>query len=78
MIQEDSIMNVKLTDKLKDKLGIMLLVAMMAFAITGCEEEGPAEQAGEKIDNAMEDTGDAIEEAGDNVEEAADEAQSDY
>ncbi len=78
MIQEDNIMNVKLTDKLMGKLGIMLLVAMMAVAITGCEEEGPAEQAGEKVDNAMEDTGDAIEEAGDNVEEAADEAQSDY
>ncbi|WP_168017157.1 hypothetical protein [Halomonas salinarum] len=71
-------MNVKLTEKLKGKFGIMLLVAMMAVAITGCEEEGPAEQAGEEIDNAMEDTGEAIEDAGESVEEAADEAQSEY
>ncbi|WP_192035534.1 hypothetical protein [Halomonas sp. YLGW01] len=71
-------MKAKLTDKLKDKFGIMLLVVMMSVVISGCEQEGPAEEAGEKIDNAMEDTGEAIEEAGENVEEAAEEAQSEY
>lgn len=75
MTQEDIIM---ITGKLKDKLGIMLLVAMMAVVITGCEQEGPAEEAGEKIDNAMEDTGEAIEDAGENVQDAAEEAVSEY
>ena len=45
--------------------------------ITGCEaNEGPAEKAGEKIDNAMENTGEkidnAVENTGESIEEAGD------
>ncbi|BAZ93947.1 uncharacterized protein FOKN1_1552 [Thiohalobacter thiocyanaticus] len=62
----------------------MLSVLMIALGLSlaGCgESQGPAEQAGEKIDESMEATteklkeageemGDAMEEAGDKVEEA--------
>jgi hypothetical protein len=38
-----------------------------AAALTGCEEQGPAERAGETIDEAAEDVGDALEEAGEDI-----------
>lgn len=58
----------------------VLLFALGGGAmLTGCEEKGPAEKAGEKLDNAVEEIGDGIDEAaedaGDAVEEAADEVE---
>lgn len=50
-----------------------LLFALGGGAVlTGCEEKGPAEKAGEEIDEAVEDAGDAIEDAADEVEEETD------
>jgi hypothetical protein len=46
-------------------------ILLMTFAlssigfITACDDKGPAEEAGEAIDETMEDTGDAIEDATD-------------
>lgn len=58
-------------------LAAWLLAASLLIA--GCEDEGPAEQAGEKIDDAAEETQesaeDAADSAGDAVEEGADEAE---
>lgn len=34
-----------------------------ALAIAGCEEEGPAEEAGEEVDEATEEAGEEAEEA---------------
>lgn len=51
-------------------LPILALLAFLfaSLGITGCDmSEGPAEKAGEKIDNAVEETGDAIEDAGDEI-----------
>jgi hypothetical protein len=49
---------------------LMLMLAMLgllAFSspMIGCQESGPAEEAGEAIDDAVEDAGDAIEDATD-------------
>lgn len=68
-------------------LKLIPTVAIIAIALlfTGCEQKGPAEEAGEKIDQTMdsmkdkaEDAGDTamdkLEEAGDKVEEATDQA----
>jgi predicted small lipoprotein YifL len=49
---------------------LALLVGLLAF--TACESEGPAEKAGEKIDETMEKAAEQVEEAGDEVEKAAD------
>lgn len=50
---------------------------LAATLLTGCESnDGPAEKAGEKIDNAIEDTSEtidsAVEETGEKIEEAGD------
>ena len=40
--------------------------------VSACEDKGPAEKAGEEIDETFEESGDAIEEIGDDFEEATD------
>ncbi len=44
------------------------LLGILAFsgALIGCEDQGPAEEAGENIDDAMDDAGDAIDDMLDN------------
>lgn len=71
------------------KLALAAFIGMMALGLAACEEEGPAEEAGENVDQTMEEagenvdesmdeTGEAVEDMGENVEEAADEAESEY
>lgn len=45
------------------KLGLALLIGMLGAGLVACEDEGPAEEAGENIDESMEDTGEEMEEA---------------
>lgn len=47
-----------------NKLAVAALVAL-TFGLVACQK-GPAEEAGEKIDNAAEELGDRVEEATDN------------
>ncbi|MDI5985180.1 hypothetical protein QLQ85_10270 [Halomonas sp. M4R5S39] len=59
------------TDMLK-RLGLALLVAMMAGALVACEDDpGPAEEAGQNIDEAMEDAGEGVEEMGEEIQDSA-------
>lgn len=54
---------------------ITALALGFLLGLAGCEEEGPAEKAGERIDEAAEKAGDEMEEAGDEIEEAAEKAE---
>ncbi|WP_019625752.1 hypothetical protein [Thioalkalivibrio sp. ALJT] len=59
----------------KSRLTVFLLALMMALGsatLAGCDNQGPAEEAGENIDDAMEDAGDALDDAADEMEEAFD------
>lgn len=50
-----------------------MLGAALALVFTaGCESEGPAERAGEKVDDAVEDAADKAEDAADKAEDAVD------
>lgn len=51
-----------------------VLFALSIGTLVGCEEQGPAEEAGEEIDEAVEEAGDEMEEAADEVDEEVDEA----
>lgn len=43
---------------------LAIFMALSTGAVlTGCDNDGPAESAGERIDNAADDAGDKIEEA---------------
>lgn len=48
-----------------------LVLSALLIALPGCEQQGPAERAGENIDNAVEETGDQIEKAGDAIKDSA-------
>jgi len=58
---------------LKKFLAIMILI-LSIFAFTACESKGPAEKAGEKIDQAVEETTDKAKEVTEAVKEKAEEA----
>ncbi|MBZ0071989.1 MAG: hypothetical protein K8I04_09725 [Gammaproteobacteria bacterium] len=48
-----------------------LITSALLVALPGCEKEGPAERAGESIDEAVEKTGEQIEKAGDAIQDSA-------
>lgn len=56
------------------KLAAVLGVLMMAGGLAACEEQGPAEEAGENIDESMEQAGENMEEMGDDIQNSAEEA----
>ena len=47
----------------------VMCIGMFTFVLGACERQGPAERAGEKIDEAVEEAGEAVEKAGDKVKE---------
>ncbi|MEY6433952.1 BON domain-containing protein [Thioalkalicoccus limnaeus] len=51
---------------------IASLTLALAFATAGCQQEGPAERTGQKIDQAAEETGAKMEGAKDTLGEKAD------
>ncbi len=54
------------------KLFLALLAGLLALGLAGCEEEqGPAEEAGQEIDQAVEEAGEGVEEMGDTIEDAS-------
>jgi len=56
---------------------VTLMFVFSAGVMVGCEEQGPAERTGERIDESFEDAersvGESLEEAGDEIEDASDE-----
>lgn len=56
---------------LKAAIASVFLVLVMA----GCEDkDGPAEEAGEAIDNTIDNVGDSVDDATDSIEDAAEDA----
>lgn len=53
------------------KLTFILTLMVSAWLVTACEQQGPAERAGEKIDEATEDIGNAVEDACEDIKDAA-------
>ena len=55
---------------MRDKLFVIVIACIFGTSLVGCEtNEGPAERAGEQIDNAVEKAGEKIEEADDKIRE---------
>lgn len=47
----------------------ILVAGFLIGGIAGCEQQGPAEEAGEEIDESVEETGEEMEETGEQLEE---------
>jgi hypothetical protein len=58
------------------KISSLLSAVLLSVACASSQKEpdGPTERAGEKVDEAAEDTKEAAEEAGDKIEEKTEEA----
>ena len=52
--------------------GLAAILGLGAPLLAACEEQGPAEEAGEAVDDAAEDAGDAMEDTGEELQEQAD------
>lgn len=55
---------------MKRTIFMTLLTVAFAAGLMGCEKEGPAETAGKKLDQTVEEAGEKIEKAADDVKEA--------
>jgi len=53
--------------KLFKNIALIICVLGLSLVFQACEQEGPAEKTGEKMDNMMEDTQKSLEEAGDKM-----------
>jgi hypothetical protein len=55
-------------------VSMVLAIAAVATALnaSGCEQKGPAERAGEKVDHAVAAAGSAVKTAGDKMKDAVD------
>lgn len=51
-------------------LSMAICAGFLMMTLGGCEQEGPGERAGEKVDKAAEEAGEAMEKAGDKVKDA--------
>lgn len=59
--------------KLRHALLILLLgLALGTLGLTACDDQGPAEEAGEEIDDTADDVGDEFDDAGDEMEDTFD------
>lgn len=62
-----------MVNKLNRTLLILLAAGVLLFPLAACErEEGPMEEMGESLDNAVDDLKDNTDDLGDNLEDAAD------
>ncbi|MCB1882609.1 MAG: hypothetical protein KDG89_01230 [Geminicoccaceae bacterium] len=56
-------------------IALVLLLGLGGFSLAACDDnDGPAENAGEAIDNAAENTGEAINDAAENTGEVVEDA----
>lgn len=52
------------------KILVTLWAGFVVIGLVSCKQEGPAERAGKKVDEAVEKTGEQIEKAGEKVQES--------
>ncbi|HBP89623.1 MAG: hypothetical protein KC592_14405 [Nitrospira sp.] len=50
---------------------VLLCFTGSLLGVMACEQEGPAERAGERVDESMEKAGEKMEEAGENIQDSA-------
>jgi hypothetical protein len=59
------------------RMSIIPLAALLAVLLSACDREGPAEKAGERIDEVTEDIREGGEDLGNEIEDACEELKED-
>jgi hyperosmotically inducible periplasmic protein len=57
-----------------ERLRVVVSLVLGFLLLAGCEQKGPMEKAGQKIDKAVEDTGKEVQKAGEKAADKLDEA----
>ena len=57
--------------KLNSGIAAAIVLSFAVAGLAACEKKGPAERAGESIDNAAKKVGDKIENAGEKIKDTA-------
>tara|TARA_R110001599_G_scaffold64023_3_gene178598 strand:- start:173788 stop:174045 length:258 start_codon:yes stop_codon:yes gene_type:complete len=57
--------------KMNKSMISVLAAGLLVLGLAACEKKGPAEQAGEKIDNAMDSAGSSMSKAAEDVKDGA-------
>lgn len=60
----------------KNAVMALFLAFGTVTVLSACDQDGPAEEAGESIDNSMERAGDKMEQTGERIEEKAEDAKN--
>lgn len=60
--------------KIMNVLLMVMALGVSGLAVSGCDNDGPAEEAGENIDQAIDDAGDSMDEAGEEMQDEYDDA----
>jgi hypothetical protein len=60
--------------KLGTTTGTAIILGLLLVALSGCEK-GPAQKAGESVDDAVEKAGESFEKAGDSIRDAGRDAR---
>ena len=53
---------------------LLMLVTFSFLGMYGCDSDGPAEEAGERLDDAVDSMADTADDIGDSITEAAEDA----
>jgi hypothetical protein len=61
--------------KLYSGIAAAIVLSFGVAGLTACEKKGPAERAGQKIDDTVKKVGEKVEEAGDKINDAAKDAK---
>nr|ART35606.1 A74 [uncultured bacterium] len=56
--------------KLNRGIATAILLGFVMAALPACEKKGPAEKAGEAVDDAAKKAGEAVKDAGDKIKDA--------
>ncbi len=56
--------------KLNRGIAVAILLGVAMAGLSACEKKGPAEKAGQAIDDAATKTGETVKEAGDKIKDA--------
>lgn len=68
-----SLQHLRSTTTFKTPLVLLAFCLVLALPLVGCaEEQGPLEEVGEDLDEAVEDATDAVEDIGDEIEDGVD------
>jgi len=65
MITFNPLWNWKIIMKLSKTIAAAMFISALTLTLSACEQDGPMEEAGEKVDESVEETGDAIKDATD-------------